>query len=102
MGSPAASAWIWRAPAATCRRTWASIARWLLRTSSGSSSEYQGTAWPASSIVTRPPPWSRTSPMKVPPCLYSAIAVLCASPEVNGSADAPVPVAYWVASTRKP
>ena len=64
---PAASAAIRRAPAATCRRTWASSARWVLRTSSGSSSEYQGTAWPASSIVTRPAPWSRTSPMNVAP-----------------------------------
>ena len=31
------------------------------------SSEYQGTAWPASSIVTRPAPWSRTRPMNVAP-----------------------------------
>ena len=27
----------------------------------------QGSAWPSASIVTRPPPWSRTRPMKVAP-----------------------------------
>ena len=45
-----------RAPAATCRRTCASSARCVVRTSCGSVSEYQGTAWPASSIVTWPEP----------------------------------------------
>ena len=74
----------------------------MLRTSSGSSSEYQGTAWPASSIVTRPPPWSRTSPMNVAPDLKRCMASLWASPPAKGMADAAVPVAYWVASIRKP
>ena len=60
----------------------------VVRTSRGSSSEYHGTAWPASSIVTRPEPWSRTSPMNVAPNGSSLIACLWSAPETNGVAAA--------------
>ncbi len=99
---PARQRAISRAPAATWRRTWASRARCVFRTSSSSVSEYHGCARPASSSVTWPPPWSRTRPMKVAPLRNSDMASLWASPPVKGNADAPVPGAYWVASIRKP
>jgi hypothetical protein len=89
-------------PCRGCPRICCSSASAVIRRSSGSVIEYHGTAMPFSSIVTRPPPWSRTRPMNVAQLRKSCIDCLCAAAVVNGTAEAPRPVVYCTPSIRKP
>jgi hypothetical protein len=94
VGVPWASEVTAFAPAPWCSRISISSPWRRLRRSTSSSIEYHGTASPLSSIVTRPCPRSRISEMNVAPYFQSNMRVLCSSPPVHGTAEAPIAGAY--------